>query len=507
MICLSVAQARPARPCLFIQSCRYNASEINIKSCFLDIVSHPPATVPQPATGSKRVARDMVEAAETQEQPFTEADVSQMDGKVRELAQQQYTDKDELEGWLGKLDSELQESSGLQERGNRLQQALKKLEEEVEDLRARSVEPAAEQVEALTLLRGASEVLRKRWPEDEPPKEWKGVTFREGQVSELSLKDCRELEYLPAEVGGLRALTSLDLSRTALTTLPAEVGGMIALTSLNLRETAITTLPAEVGGLRALTKLNLSWTRLTTLTAEVGELRALTSLELRSTGLTTLPAKVLGKLLALTSLDLSSTGLTTLPAEVGGLRALTSLNLSDCRRLTSPPKELHLDVVAARDWLHGQQLVAQHSAKQWDGDEILRRLRDRPGVLHALAEQPAAVDLLRTVLEADPSLADITEGDKLGRTPIQHACPECGITMRAALCLLGRFDIDDGPPLHFSATSAVVQADDLGGADVTSGAGTKPPRRALKAMRKAEQVLAELNGRDGLDPKYTRWRA
>jgi hypothetical protein len=142
-------------------------------------------------------------------------------------------------------------------------------------------------------------------------------------------------------------------------------------------------------------------------------------------------------------------------------------------------------------------------AKQWtDNDQAPRRLRDFPGVLHALAEEPAAANFLRAVFEADPTLADATEGDKLGRNPIEHACPECSRAMRAALCLLGRFEIDDGPPLHFSATSAVVQADEIGGANATSGTNAKLPRRALKAMRKAEQVLAELNGRDSLDPKY-----
>eukprot|EP00964_Phaeocystis_antarctica_P068073 scaffold41228_cov50-Phaeocystis_antarctica.AAC.2 len=204
----------------------------------------------------------MVEAVETQQQPFTEADVAQLHEKVRELAQQTYTDEEELEDWLGELDSELQEISGLQERGDRLQRALKELQEEavrvLEDLRARSVEPAVEQVEALTLLRGASEVLHERWPEGEPPNEWKGVTFREGQVSKLSFWLWTELKSLPAEVGGLLALTSLDLGSTAITTLPAEVGGLRALTSLDLSRTAITTLPAEVGGLRALTYLNLS---------------------------------------------------------------------------------------------------------------------------------------------------------------------------------------------------------------------------------------------------------
>ena len=54
-------------------------------------------------------------------------------------------------------------------------------------------------------------------------------------------------------------------------------------------------------------------------------------------------------------------------------------------------------------------------------------------------------------------------------------------------------------------TSAGDGTDDLGSPGKTSGADAKPPRRALKAMRKAEQVLAELNGREGLDPKY--WMA
>jgi hypothetical protein len=246
------------------------------------------------------------EAEEAQQLRFAEEDVSQMHEKVRELARQcqglaqglgsseHITDKEELESWLGELNSRLQGISDLQERGDLLQGALKELEEEVEDLRARSVEPAAEQVEALKVLRGASEVLRKRWPE-EPPKEWEGVTFKEGQVSELSLEGCDDLESLPAEVGGMHALTSLNLiGCKAITTLPAEVGGMRALTSLDLSgSTRITTLPVEVGGLPALTSLNLGGCRvITTLPAEVGGMRALTSLDLSGTRITTLPAEV-----------------------------------------------------------------------------------------------------------------------------------------------------------------------------------------------------------------------
>ena len=70
------------------------------------------------------------EAAETQQHSFTEEDVSQMHEKVRELAQQCFTEEDKLAHALGELDSELQEISGLQERGNHLQGALKELQGE-----------------------------------------------------------------------------------------------------------------------------------------------------------------------------------------------------------------------------------------------------------------------------------------------------------------------------------------------------------------------------------------
>ena len=69
--------------------------------------------------------------------------------------------------------------------------------------------------------------------------------------------------------------------------------------------------------------------------------------------------------------------------------------------------------------------------------------------------------------------------------------------MQAALFLLGRFDVDDGPLLHRSATAAVAAADNHGDPEA------KPmPRVALKAMRGAEQVCAELEGRLGLESKH-----
>ena len=80
------------------------------------------------------------EAAETQQHSFTEADVSQLHEKVRELARLHTSALVRVpllrKRYLlpGELDSELQEMSDLQERGNRLQGALKELQEYVETL-------------------------------------------------------------------------------------------------------------------------------------------------------------------------------------------------------------------------------------------------------------------------------------------------------------------------------------------------------------------------------------
>ena len=65
---------------------------------------------------------------------------------------------------------------------------------------------------------------------------------------------------------------------------------------------------------------------------------------------------------------------------------------------------------------------------------------------------------LGEAVKATPELAKLTDAD--GRRAIDVAVPACKQAMQAALFLLGRFDVDDGPPEHRSATSVVIRADD-----------------------------------------------
>ncbi|MBK6429774.1 leucine-rich repeat domain-containing protein [Candidatus Amarolinea dominans] len=62
---------------------------------------------------------------------------------------------------------------------------------------------------------------------------------------------------MPAEIGQLTSLTSLEISSNQLTALPAELFQLTSLTSLNLSSNQLTALPAEIGQLTSLTSLNL----------------------------------------------------------------------------------------------------------------------------------------------------------------------------------------------------------------------------------------------------------
>lgn len=65
------------------------------------------------------------------------------------------------------------------------------------------------------------------------------------------------ISHLPAEIGKLVNLTSLNLSKNMLSHLPAEIGKLTNLTSLNLSGNKIEKLPIEIQNLRSLKMLDL----------------------------------------------------------------------------------------------------------------------------------------------------------------------------------------------------------------------------------------------------------
>jgi len=135
------------------------------------------------------------------------------------------------------------------------------------------------------------------------------------------------LSMLPAEIGQLINLRSLDLRFNSLGTLPAEIGQLTNLQSLSLLDNSLRSLPVEIGQLTHLQSLDLSGNSLTSLPVEIGQLTHLQSLDLSGNSLTSLPAEI-GQLTHLQSLDLRDNSLNTLPLEFGQLLGLTKFDIS-----------------------------------------------------------------------------------------------------------------------------------------------------------------------------------
>ncbi|PXY41171.1 hypothetical protein DMB65_09460 [Flavobacterium cheongpyeongense] len=160
---------------------------------------------------------------------------------------------------------------------------------------------------------------------------WYGITVTEGHVTGVVLSNNKLSGTIPAEIGLLTKLTSLQLHTNQLSgTIPAEIGLLTKLTSLQLHTNQLSgTIPAEIGQLTLLQTLHLHTNQLTgTIPAEIGQLTKLTSLQLHINKLSgTIPAEI-GQLTSLTSLLLYNNQLTgTIPAVIGQLTKLTSLQL------------------------------------------------------------------------------------------------------------------------------------------------------------------------------------
>ncbi|GKV38449.1 hypothetical protein SLEP1_g46362 [Rubroshorea leprosula] len=146
------------------------------------------------------------------------------------------------------------------------------------------------------------------------------------------LQDFCNLEgSIPASIGNLTQLTSLDLSITQFSgPIPASIGNLRQLTSLGLSSNHLSgQIPSSLANLTQLTSLDLSINQFSgPIPASIGNLRQLTSLELHSNILSGQIPSSLANLTQLPSLDLSYNQFSgPIPASIGNLRQLTSLDL------------------------------------------------------------------------------------------------------------------------------------------------------------------------------------
>ncbi|AVM75387.1 leucine-rich repeat domain-containing protein [Magnetospirillum gryphiswaldense] len=109
------------------------------------------------------------------------------------------------------------------------------------------------------------------------------------EVVELDVRD-RGLRRLPEDLGRLRKLRILDVTKNQLDVLPDTLGDLVELRSLHAFRNNLTALPSSIGRCRHLTFLDVDSNPLQTLPAELVQLTALEALDFSRTQVTTLPS-------------------------------------------------------------------------------------------------------------------------------------------------------------------------------------------------------------------------
>ncbi|MYA50032.1 MAG: hypothetical protein F4Y25_04735, partial [Chloroflexi bacterium] len=188
------------------------------------------------------------------------------------------------------------------------------------------------------ILMAAKDTLRGmgtlNWSVGTAIRDWDGVTVSDtpSRVTELALPLHGLTGSVPAQLGSLSALLTLDLSWNKLTGgIPASLGDLGELRSLSLYRTSLGgSIPPELGDLAKLEHLSLSQNFLSgAIPAELGMLTKLEGLYLYQNRLTGTIPKELGSLSNLENLVLGSNRLDgDIPEELGNLTGLASLHLS-----------------------------------------------------------------------------------------------------------------------------------------------------------------------------------
>jgi len=178
-----------------------------------------------------------------------------------------------------------------------------------------------------------------------------------------SLKNLRELDLskneissLPSEITQLTLIEKLDLSSNRFSTFPQEIFLLNRLYDLKIHSNQLESLPPEIAKLKNLISLDLSDNLLDSLPHKIGELQSLAQLYVPNNYLESLPAEI-GYLKNLIELDVSGNQLTSLPVEIVKLKNLTKLDISENRLTSLPSKISELNNLTQLD-ISGNQLTS-----------------------------------------------------------------------------------------------------------------------------------------------------
>ncbi|KAF8977004.1 Leucine-rich repeat-containing protein 63 [Entomortierella lignicola] len=168
----------------------------------------------------------------------------------------------------------------------------------------------------------------------------------------------------------IRLLTSATCLQV-LCSVPVDIGFLRNLTLLDLSKNSLKVLPDSIRFLSKLMDLKLSFNYIESLPSAIGELAKLTLLRLDNNRITRIPSQI-NRLKNLTTLDLDNNPITVLPAEIGQLHFLKRLQLENCplvsgfvhSPLQSPPTLLELAArVIVRKGVNVPSILPSHLKK------------------------------------------------------------------------------------------------------------------------------------------------
>ncbi len=182
------------------------------------------------------------------------------------------------------------------------------------------------------------------WLSNAPLRQWHGVNTIGGRVTSLRMRENSLKGEIPAELGSLSTLESLDLFGNQLSgPIPPELGNLSNLEYMGLYSNGLSGLiPPELGDLSNLRILALGDNSLSgSIPPELGNLSKLEALYLDTNALSGAILPELGNLSKLETLSLNTNALSgAIPPELGNLSELSDLRLSS-NGLSGPiPPEL-----------------------------------------------------------------------------------------------------------------------------------------------------------------------